>query len=131
MAALAAAYIVWLAWRIALGNHATARPPSIISGFFLALANPKAYAAMAALFSSLVLVHGRPGLDATLKALLLVAITIAVDLAWLVAGSALRRCFREPSVNRVINIAFAVLLVASVGLACCFDPSGFWSLPRG
>jgi threonine/homoserine/homoserine lactone efflux protein len=121
MAALAAAYIVWLAWRVAtappLGNHATARPPSIISGFFLALANPKAYAAMAALFSGFVLVHGRPGLDATLKALLLVAITIAVDLAWLVAGSALKRCFREPSVNRVINIAFAVLLVASVGLA--------------
>lgn len=42
---------------------------------------------------------------------------IAVDLAWLTAGSALTRCFREPSVNRAINVAFAVLLVASVGLA--------------
>jgi threonine/homoserine/homoserine lactone efflux protein len=41
----------------------------------------------------------------------------AVDLAWLVAGSALTRCFREPSLNRAVNVAFAVLLAASVGLA--------------
>jgi threonine/homoserine/homoserine lactone efflux protein len=121
MAALAAAYIVWLAWRIAtappLGEQATAKPPSIVAGFFLALANPKAYAAMAALFSGFVLVGERPGLDAILKALLLVAIMIAVDLAWLMGGSALTSCFREPTVNRAINVAFAVLLVASVGLA--------------
>jgi threonine/homoserine/homoserine lactone efflux protein len=121
MAALGAAYIVWLAWRIAtappLGEHATARPPSIFAGFVLALLNPKAYAAMAALFSGFVLIRGRPELDATLKALLLVAIMVAIDLAWLVAGSALTRCFREPTLNRAINVAFAVLLVASVGLA--------------
>jgi threonine/homoserine/homoserine lactone efflux protein len=121
MAVLAAAYIVWLAWRIAtappLGEEAAARPPSMVAGFVLALANPKAYAAMAALFSGFVLVHGRPGPDAILKALLLVAIMIAVNLAWLMAGSALARCLREPSLNRAINVAFAVLLVASVGLA--------------
>ena len=121
MALLAAAYIVWLAWRIAtappLGEQAGARPPSVVAGFFLALAKPKAYAAMAALFSGFVLVGGRPGLDAILKALLLVAIMLAVDLAWLMAGSALTRCFREPSVNRAINVAFSVLLLASVGIA--------------
>ena len=43
---LAAAYIVWLAWRIAsappLRHHGGARPPSIVAGFLLALANPKA-----------------------------------------------------------------------------------------
>lgn len=72
---------------------------------------------MAALFSGFVLIHGRPGLDAILKALLLVAIMIAVDLAWPVVGSVLMRCFRQPTVNRAINVAFAVLLVASVGLA--------------
>jgi len=121
MAALATAYIVWLAWRIAtappLGEQASASAPSIVAGFFLGLANPKAYAAMAALFSGFVLIHGRPGTDAILKALLLVCIMTAVDLAWLLAGSALTRCFREPALNRAINVAFAVLLVASVGLA--------------
>jgi threonine/homoserine/homoserine lactone efflux protein len=121
MAALAAAYIAWLAWRIAmappLGEQSKASPPSILAGFFLALANPKAYAAMAALFSGFALISERPGLDASLKAMLLIAIMIAVDLAWLMAGAALTRCFRDPTVNRAINVAFAALLVASVGLA--------------
>lgn len=121
LVALAAAYIVWLAWRIAcappLGEQARARPPSIVGGFFLALANPKAYAAMTALFSGFVLVRERPELDAFLKALLLVLIMLTVDLAWLLAGSALTRCFRRPTISRAINVAFAVLLVASVGLA--------------
>jgi threonine/homoserine/homoserine lactone efflux protein len=121
LAAIAATYIVWLAWRIAtappLREQARARPPSILAGFVLALLNPKAYAAMAALFSGFVLISERPELDAALKALLLVAIMIAVDLAWLVAGSALTRCFREPTLNRAINVAFAVLLVASSALA--------------
>jgi hypothetical protein len=34
-----------------------------------------------------------------------------------VAGAALTRYFREPSVNRAINVAFALLLLASVALA--------------
>jgi threonine/homoserine/homoserine lactone efflux protein len=121
MAALAAAYMVYLAWRIAsappLGEQARARPPSIITGFGLALVNPKAYAAMAALFSGFVLLRDQPELDALVKGLMLVAMIIPVNLAWLLAGSALTRCFREPTLNRAINIAFAVLLLASVALA--------------
>jgi threonine/homoserine/homoserine lactone efflux protein len=121
VALIAAAYIVYLAWRIAtappLVEQDRARPPSFLGGFFLALVNPKAYAAMAALFSGFVLIRERPELDAILKALLLVAIMIVVDLAWLLAGSALTRRFREPATNRAINLTFAVLLVASVGLA--------------
>ena len=82
MGAAAAVYIAWLAWRIAtappLGAQAAARPPSAVAGFLLALANPKAYAAMAALFSGFVLIPARPGLDAGLTALLLVAIMLAL-----------------------------------------------------
>ncbi len=57
---LAAAYILYLAYRIAtappLGEETGAgRAPSFLGGFFLNLANPKAYAAMAALFSGFVL----------------------------------------------------------------------------
>jgi threonine/homoserine/homoserine lactone efflux protein len=120
LAMLAAAYIGYLAWRIATapppGAQVHAQPPSFLGGFLLALVNPKAYAAMAALLSGFVLIRERPELDTILKALLLVAIMIAVDLAWLMAGSALTRCFRAPAVNRAINVSFAVLLLASVGL---------------
>jgi threonine/homoserine/homoserine lactone efflux protein len=64
-----------------------------------------------------VLSREQPDLDAALKALLLIAVMFAVDLAWLVAGSALTGWFRDPAINRAINVAFALLLLASVGLA--------------
>jgi threonine/homoserine/homoserine lactone efflux protein len=75
---------------------------------------------MAALFSGFVLVRERLELDAALKAIVLLAIMIAVDLAWLSVGAALTRLFREPRANRAINVTFAVLLVASVAGALLF-----------
>jgi threonine/homoserine/homoserine lactone efflux protein len=38
-------------------------------------------------------------------------------LAWLIAGAALTRFFRDPRTSRAINVTFAVLLIASVALA--------------
>jgi threonine/homoserine/homoserine lactone efflux protein len=122
VALVAAVYVVYLAYRIATAPPLTqdadrGRPPSLAGGFFLALANPKAYAAMAALFSGFVLVRDRPEWDAVLKALVLIVIMLVVDLAWLLVGAALTRAFRRPGVNRAINLAFAALLVASVAFA--------------
>ena len=61
--ALAAAYFVYLAFRIATAppladGDARVRRPSFAGGVFLSLVNPKGYAAMAALFSGFVLVRG-------------------------------------------------------------------------
>ena len=114
-----AAYIAYLAYRIAtappLGVAAAARAaPSYLGGIFLALVNPKAYAAMAALFSGFVLIPERLLLDATVKLLGLLAMIVCVNLAWLFAGAALTRFLHEPRLSRAINIAFAVLLVVSV-----------------
>jgi len=122
VASLAAAYIVYLAYRIAtappLAEDAhDSRRPSFLGGAFLSLVNPKAYAAMAALFSGFVLVAGRPAMDAGAKLLILVAIITLVNFVWLFVGAALTRAFRQPRVNRAINVGFAVLLVASVGFA--------------
>jgi len=120
--AAAAAYFAYLAFRIAtappLADGAGAsRRPSFAGGLFLSLVNPKGYAAMAALFSGFVLVRERLDLDAALKATILLAIMIVVDLAWLSVGAALTRLFRDPRTNRAINVTFAVLLVASVAVA--------------
>jgi threonine/homoserine/homoserine lactone efflux protein len=122
---LAAAYFLYLAWRIATApplaaDTALRRTPTFTGGLLLSLVNPKGYAAMAALFSSFVLVHGRLALDVAAKMAVLVLIITAVNVAWLLAGAALTRFFREPRTNRVINVAFAVLLVASVALALAF-----------
>ena len=122
VAGLAGAYLVYLAYRIATApplaeNTGQHRQPSFIGGVFLSLVNPKGYAAMAALFSGFVLVGEGLLLDAALKVIILVAIITVVDVAWLFVGAALTRYFREPGINRAINVTFAVLLVASVGVA--------------
>jgi len=122
---LAAAYFLYLAWRIATApplaaDTAQRRTPTFAGGLLLSLVNPKGYAAMAALFSSFVLVHERLALDVAAKMAVLVLIITAVNVAWLLAGAALTRFFREPRTNRVINVAFAVLLVVSVALALAF-----------
>ena len=120
--AAAAAYIAYLAYRIATApplaeDAGQGRHPSFLGGVFLSLVNPKAYAAMAALFSGFVLLREDLALDAALKGGVLLSILILVNVAWLVAGAALTRCFREPRLNRIINATFAALLVASVAAA--------------
>jgi threonine/homoserine/homoserine lactone efflux protein len=119
---LAAAYFLYLAWRIATAPPLTEtqgerRAPTFVAGLLLSLVNPKGYAAMAALYSGFALIPDRLALDIAVKMAVLTLIIIAVNVAWLLAGAALTRFFREPRSNRAINVAFAVLLVASVALA--------------
>ena len=119
---MAAGYMLYLAYRIGTaplpGKRSNAdRPPGFAPGLFLGFGNPKAYAAMAALYSGFILVPDRPFADVAAKTVILVAIMVVVDWAWLLLGSALTRYLRHPVLGRAINIAFAVLLVASVGLA--------------
>lgn len=119
---LAAAYFLYLAWRIAMAppladDHGRRRAPTFIAGLVLSLVNPKGYAAMAALYSGFVLVPDRLGADIAVKMSVLTVIIVAVNVAWLLAGAGLTRFFRDPRSNRLINVAFAVLLVASVVLA--------------
>ena len=116
---VAAAYICYLAYRIAtappLAAHdEMARAPTALGGVILQLFNPKAYAAMASLFSGFVLIAEQPWLDALVKGVVLFAVIVVVNVTWLLVGASLTRWFREPAANRVINLAFAVLLLASV-----------------
>ena len=122
---LSSAYFAYLAWRIATAlplreSGEQRQQPSFLAGIGLSLVNPKGYAAMAALFSSFVLIQGRLDLDVAAKIAVLVVIIAAVNIAWLLMGAALTRHFMEPRSNRVINVTFAVLLVASVGVALLF-----------
>jgi threonine/homoserine/homoserine lactone efflux protein len=121
-ATLAAAYMVYLAYRIA-----TAPPlaettdkqtrPSFFGGVLLAFANPKGWAAMTALFSGFVLIEGALVFNAAVMVAVLASIMVVTDLSWLFIGAMLTRFFREPRLNRLINVSFAVLLVASVAWA--------------
>ncbi len=120
--AAAALYFIWLAWRIASAPPLTEqagerRPPSFMGGFGLSLINPKGYAAMAALFSSFMLVRERIAVDVALKIGVLTLVITAVNVLWLFSGAMLTRFFRDPRTNRIVNATFAVLLLASVVLA--------------
>ena len=112
-------YFLYLAWQIATAPPLAERPdprarPTFLAGILLSLVNPKGYAAMAAVFSGFVLADQRPVLDAILKIAVMLAIVVAVDVAWLLAGAELTRHFRAPRSNRAINVIFAILLLASV-----------------
>ena len=118
----AALYFVWLAWRIATApplsaNGGDRQSPSFLGGFGLSLVNPKGYAAMAALFSGFVLLRGQLALDAGMKIMLLTAVIVAVNVLWLLAGAMMTRFFRDRRSNRIINVGFAILLLASVAIA--------------
>jgi threonine/homoserine/homoserine lactone efflux protein len=115
-------YFGYLAYRIAtapaLAEPAgTERTPSFGAGVLQCFINPKAYAAMAALFSGFVLVRDRVDLDVAAKMALTIVIIVVVNIIWLLSGAALTRLFRDPRSNRILNASFALALVASVVLA--------------
>jgi len=125
VSAAAVVYFAYLAYRIATApplsdDAAERRQPSFAGGVFQSLVNPKAYAAMAALFSGFVLIGGHLALDAAVKVLVLAVIIALVNIIWLVTGAALTRFFHSPTSNRAINVAFAALLVVSVAFALVF-----------
>lgn len=122
VAVLAALYFLWLAWRIAtappLSEGAAERtPPTVAAGLLLSMVNPKGYVAMAALYSGFTLLPGQLAVDVALKLVVLTLVIAGVNVAWLMAGAALTRFFRDPRTNRIINVAFALSLVGSVALA--------------
>ena len=119
---VAATYILYLAYRIATApviaqDNAATRPPLFYSGFILAIANPKAFAAIGAVYSGRSLLHGDLILDAIAKIGVLSIVIIAVNSAWLVFGSAFSSFLRHPRTGRIANVTFAIMLIASVALA--------------
>ena len=108
-------YILYLAFRIATAPPLSrqARPvaaPSLAGGFFLAIANPKAYAAIAAVFAG-------TRLDPVPKILVLSLMIILIHLVWLLAGASLSRMLHDPRRGRIANILFAAILIATTGYA--------------
>lgn len=119
IAALSGAYFIYLAWRIAtappvaaLGEQESA--PPFLGGYALGIANPKAYAAVAALFSGFPLLPQDPIAGNALKVVILSAFALTVNVTWMSAGVAFGRAMRGPRASRALNVVFAVLLLLSV-----------------
>ncbi len=121
LSAIAAVYILYLAYRISvapIGKFSSNGPaPTAAGGFVLAIFNPKAYAAIGAVFSSIEMVAGNPPADALAKLVALLPVIVAVNSIWLWIGSALAKYLQSQRYGRTINIAFALLLVLAMMLA--------------
>lgn len=115
---IGAAWIVWLAWKIARAGapgEGVAKPPL---GFLGAAAfqwvNPKAWLLALAAIPAFT----RPGGDLLVKTLVIAAAFLAVSppsvAFWAVVGAGTGRILRSPRQLRTFNVAMAVLLVLSL-----------------
>ncbi|WP_342240425.1 LysE family translocator [Inquilinus sp. OTU3971] len=113
---LSAAYILYLAFKIATapplgGRGGPAAAPGFLGGFGLAIANPKAYVAIAAVFAGTTVVAGNSGLDAAVKTAVLGGMVVLIHFCWLLAGVSLSRWLHDPVIARIINLVMAAALV--------------------
>ncbi len=119
---LALVYICYLAWTIATApvvgrTLATESPPSIWLGLGFALVNPKAFAAIGAVYMGHTIVKEHALLDAAAKVLGISGAIAVSGILWLSLGTFLSKPLQRPSFGRAVNVAFALLMVGSVGLA--------------
>lgn len=132
---IAAIYILYLAWKIATApirpahGAASKSPettpeatpkttgPDFRGGVMLAIANPKAFAAIGAVYAAHTIAPHSLWLDNTLKIAALALVIVLVNSLWLIFGAGFARLLSDPRFGRLINILFAVLLVASLAMA--------------
>ena len=119
---VSAVYILYLAFKIATApplnkENGGPRAPAFGGGFLLAVANPKAWLAIAAVYAGASRFAADAGFEAVVKISLLAAMIVLIHLCWLFAGASLSRALRDPVASRVINAVLAAALVATTLLA--------------
>ncbi|MER8572613.1 LysE family translocator [Mesorhizobium sp. M1338] len=122
LAVASAAYILYLAFKIATAPPLAARAgeasrPTWLAGFLLAVANPKAYVAIAAVFAGASSKQGVAEIGPWLGLTVLALMIVAIHAVWLVAGAAFARFLRQPATSRIVNLVFAGTLVLTTALA--------------
>lgn len=116
--AVAVAYLLWLAWGIATSGgvpegEAGARPLSFLEACAFQWVNPKGWI-MAVGATTSYAVAGSQLASAAMIAGVFLVIGLASSASWAVFGSGLRLMLDRPGLVRAMNVALAVLLVASL-----------------
>jgi threonine/homoserine/homoserine lactone efflux protein len=118
LAVASAAYILYLASAPPLAARtAEASRPTWLAGFLLAVANPKAYVAIAAVFAGAASNQGGAELGLWTKLTVLAGMIVVIHAVWLLAGAVFARFLRRPVASRIINLVFAATLVLTTALA--------------
>jgi threonine/homoserine/homoserine lactone efflux protein len=126
LVAASAAYIAYLAFKIATApplsrQDQEAGAPSFAGGFLLAVANPKAYLAIAAVFAGTTLAVESRLIEAMLKTGALTITIVVIHLCWLTAGVSLSRLLHHPVSSRIVNLLFATILIFTTIMAIARD----------
>ncbi|RMX04162.1 LysE family translocator [Corticibacter populi] len=113
-----AAYLLYLAWRIAsagpvTGEGQTSRPLSFMQAALFQWVNPKAWT-MALGVVAVYMPQTDFLANLLIGALLCGLVNLPSISIWTLFGVALRRCLRQPGAVRAFNIGMALLLLASL-----------------
>jgi threonine/homoserine/homoserine lactone efflux protein len=117
---LSAAYLLYLAWKIATaappvanGGATTSRPLTFLQAAAFQWVNPKAWT-MALTAMAIYVPEGERGVGVVVVALVFGVINLPSVGLWTAAGVQLRRLLHRPGALRAFNIGAAILLVGSL-----------------
>ncbi|WP_281856507.1 LysE family translocator [Litoreibacter halocynthiae] len=114
---VSAAYIIWLAWRVAnmrLNTNIEAKAPGFAAGLIVHPLNPKAWAMITAGFTAFT-EPGTPSLEATVTiALILLGVQLILHPIWTYGGERIARSVAGTPAERYLMWTLAALTVASV-----------------
>ena len=116
-----AAYLLYLAWRIAQSGRpnageAKARPLNFIEAAGFQWVNPKAWMIALSAIPAFTTIGGHYYAELLLIAAIFAAVTLPSCAVWCMFGVGIRRLIRTEETARLVNLALAAVLAASVVL---------------
>ena len=116
-----AAYLLYLAWRIAQSGRpnageAKARPLNFIEAAGFQWVNPKAWMIAVSAIPAFTTIGGHYHAELLLIAAIFSAVTLPSCAVWCLFGVGIRRLIRTEETARLVNLALAAVLAGSVVL---------------
>lgn len=113
---IGAAFLLWLAWKIATAGapDAAARrePVGFVGAALFQWINPKSWLVA----TSAVATYVQPPATALAAAAVFVAAALPSGLIWLALGASIHRLLQSPRAVRIFNVALGLSLAASIAL---------------
>lgn len=118
---IGAAYLLYLAWRVAQsgqpnGDDADGRPLTFLEAAAFQWVNPKAWIMAVSSIPAFTTPGGNYYLELLIISAIFALVCIPACTAWCLFGVAIRRLIRTPETARIVNFGLAVLVALSIGL---------------
>ena len=114
-----AAYLLWLAWKIAVAvapeaGAVAGRPIGFLQAAGFQWVNPKAWMIALGAVATFTSADGNVVTDVTIIVIIFAAVVYPCVSVWALFGGALGRVLHRPRLRTVFNVVVALLLVASL-----------------